>query len=412
MDLREKLKQYEQTLRPVAPVKQVSKPDLSTWLDGAELTNDLGTCFQVVRHFPMDFKHGAFHLSQIRDVDPSIFAQVGRDAHLANLNLKNILFIDTETTGLAGGTGTVPFLIGLGYFKDDGLCVEQLFIRDYHEEKAMLHHLAEKLNRYSILVSYNGKAYDMNLIHSRFLMHRMKVSTENHSHLDLLYPVRRIWRRRLQDCSLGNIEAKILDFQRYGDIPGFLIPDIFFQYIRTGNGSELAGVFEHNKWDIVSLVVLAMLLGTIHQNPGSHLQDAEDLLSHGKSLSHGELFEPAVVSLMYVIEKKTDLHLEEEAHQLMAHCLKKTEQWQDAIQHWQYLVEKFPHQLNAYEELAKHYEHREKNYDAAIAIVQKALTRLDITSQLHPQAQNHQSMADFVYRLKRLQRKQNHSISS
>ena len=404
MDLREKLKQYEQTLQAPAPVKQTSKPDLSTWLDGSELKNDLGACFQVVRHFPMDFKHGAFYISQIQDVDPSIFAQVGRDSRLSNLNLKNILFIDTETTGLAGGTGTVPFLVGLGYFQDEGLHVEQLFIRDYHEEKAMLHHLAETLAKYSVLVSYNGKAYDMNLIHSRFLMHRMKVSTENHSHLDLLYPVRRIWRRRLQDCSLGNIEEKILDFKRHGDIPGFLIPDIFFQYIRTGNGSELTGVFKHNQWDIVSLVVLTMLLGAVHHNPGIHLQHAEDLLSHGKSLARGELFESAISSLRYAIEKEPS----EEAYQLMAHCYKKTEQWQDAIQHWQYLVEKFPHQFNAYEELAKHYEHHEKNFEEAIAIVQKALIRLDITSQLHPQAQNHQSMADFVYRLKRLQRKQNH----
>lgn len=407
MDLRDKLKQYESHVAPKTAAPPKMQRDLVSWIDGQEIESAGGVCFQSLAIFPEDYVHGAIPLSEIFDHEAFIYQQVGRDPRLGNLDLLKTLFIDTETTGLAGGTGTVPFLIGLGYFEKSQFHVEQLFIRDYHEEQAMLHVLAERFGRFDFLVSYNGKAYDMNLIQSRFLMHRMKNPATDHPHLDLLYPVRRIWQQRLKDCSLSHIEQKILNFHRQGDIPGFMIPDIFFRYIRTGDGRELASVFEHNRWDIISLAALISVLGKVHQSPETNLKHPEDLFHHGRSLFHADALDACLSTLGSLTNCEKLSPIVEESQLLSSFCYKKLDRWHDAIQLWNQLVEKFPHRLEAYEELAKYYEHREKNLDAAIHIVQRALTRLEVMRQLRPQAEKTEPFALFSHRLQRLLRKQN-----
>jgi uncharacterized protein YprB with RNaseH-like and TPR domain len=157
-----------------------------------------------------------------------------------------------------------------------------------------------------VIVSYNGKCYDMNLLASRFTLSRMKNPAVDTPHLDLLFPVRRLWRRRIGDCSLSNVEKTILGFERENDIPGFLIPSIYFEYLRTKNGRSLASVFQHNRWDIIALAALAGLTGQIHEAPLEKLSHPVDLYSLGRTFESMSQSESAIVCLKEAIRRSND----------------------------------------------------------------------------------------------------------
>jgi uncharacterized protein YprB with RNaseH-like and TPR domain len=141
-------------------------------------------------------------------------------------DLKDAIFFDCETTGLAGGVGTYAFLVGVGYFLGEELVVEQYFMQDFHQERAVLTAVAERLNSFKFLVSYNGKCFDLPLLETRWTIHRIDFDHEKWFHVDLLFPCRRLWKKRIGDCSLGNIEAEILGLERKIDVPSYLIPPI------------------------------------------------------------------------------------------------------------------------------------------------------------------------------------------
>ena len=211
------------------------KQPIEEFLDGHYVTNELGTSFHRTVVFPLDSFHGE---TPIRD------GLTLEKPHIENLlgegisgGREKLFFFDTETTGLAGGTGTVPFLLGIGYWTEESFVVEQFFMRDFDEEPSQLTAFIEKIKNFSdsgkgVLVTYNGKGFDFPLISTRFITNRMKNPMNSWPHLDLLFYTRRLWKKRLGDCSLGNIEKHILGVKRTGDIPGWLIPGVFFEFIR------------------------------------------------------------------------------------------------------------------------------------------------------------------------------------
>ena len=406
MDLRDKLKQFERDFQPDRqPISRSRQPDIETVVAGEEVSNEYGSYFRSITVYPEDHRHGRIPLDYFQEIDPEVFELVGKDEALRGIDLRKAVFIDTETTGLAGGTGTLPFLIGLGYFYDDGFRVDQLFMRDYREEPAVLKTVAERLEACDAIVSYNGKAYDLNLLTSRFILARMKNPAVDRPHLDLLFTVRRLWRRRIVECTLSNVEQHVLDFHRHDDVPGFMIPGLYFDYLRSRNGQVLEPVFRHNQWDVIALVALAGVAGRIYQSPTAFLDHPLDFLSLGRAFQNVLRLQDAVTCFQEALNHPMEPGNKEEVLRNLGFSLKRLGQWEQAVKVWERMAETLSHRIMPYEELAKYYEHRVGEFDKAADIVHRALERIDLLNELRPNLNLREDRKDLEYRLARLSRK-------
>jgi uncharacterized protein YprB with RNaseH-like and TPR domain len=193
---------------------------------------------------------------------PAMLALLALDPAIAALDPQRALYLDTETTGLAGGAGTIPFLIGLAWYEADGatLLVEQLLLRELGEEAPMLERLAERAARASMLVSYNGKSFDMPRLRARYVLERLPALGAL-PHLDLVHVARRVHRHRLAQLSLARVESEVLGFERVGDITGGDVCARYTPFLRTGDDSALEAVVDHNEWDVVSMAALVGVYG-------------------------------------------------------------------------------------------------------------------------------------------------------
>ncbi len=219
---------------------------------------------------------------------------------LAHLGLKgeppsawgDVLFLDTETTGLAGGTGTYVFLIGLAHIADGELILRQHLLRDLGAESEFVEHLKAQLDPFRACASYNGKTFDLPLLRTRFVMAIRSELTVDESHLDLLHPARRLWKDRFGSTTLRQLEESVLDDGRVADIPGSQIPDAYFHYLRRGDDAIIAPVLEHNARDVISLVRIA-----------DHVARAVLAARTGRAPSHA----PAAYALARVFERTGEL---------------------------------------------------------------------------------------------------------
>ncbi|NOJ76977.1 ribonuclease H-like domain-containing protein [Myxococcus xanthus] len=218
-----------------------------------------GTVHVSERILSPEHHHGSAPLAAALDVEGPLVASLALHADLAGVDFQRMLFLDTETTGLAGGTGTVPFLVGLAWFEGRSLKVHQLFLRRLGEEAPMLRALAERMATSSCLVTFNGKSFDWPLLRTRFVLNRVPAPVEL-PHLDLLHCARRVFKHRGAGTRLVHLEDQVLGFRRVDDVDGSLIPDLYFRYLRGGDGSALTPVLEHNVND---LLLLAALLGEL-----------------------------------------------------------------------------------------------------------------------------------------------------
>lgn len=197
--------------------------------------------------------------------------------------LERTCFLDTETTGLSGGAGTVAFLVGVGYPMGDGFCVEQLFMQDYSDEPEMLSELSRLLSRFDSVVTFNGRRFDLPLLSSRCLMNRQEDCVQRLQSLDLLYPAQRLWRLRLGSCRLANLEERVLGIHREGDLPGSEVPQRYFDFLKTGDMSLVEDILAHNRQDIVTLGRLLAVLAQAFGRP-EDLQERMDLFSVGRAM--------------------------------------------------------------------------------------------------------------------------------
>jgi len=204
-------------------------------------------------------------------------------------DIRRCLFLDTETTGLSGGAGTVAFLVGVGYVEGESLVIEQLMLREYADEPALLDRLGQRMADFDSVCTFNGRNFDMPLLETRFTMNRMRDRWRALENLDLLYPSRRAWKLRLGSCRLCNLEAEILGMPREDDLPGSEVPARFFQFMKTGEDALLDDIVQHNRQDIATLAKLLVRLCAINDRPDL-LSDQRDQFSMGKSLERlGEL---------------------------------------------------------------------------------------------------------------------------
>jgi len=252
--------------RPAAVIDAERSRETSStsWIEHAfvEEQKPHGPLYVTRKPTPLGHRVGHVQVCDAHRAEPALLALLALDPSLAHVDLRRALYLDTETTGLAGGTGTVPFLLGLGYFEDasDSLVVEQVLLRKYAHEPAMVEHLRERLEAASVIVTFNGKAFDMSLLRARTTMNRLPALPER-PHLDLLHVARRIHKHRLASCSLVKLEDRILGRARVGDVAGADIAAIYHHFVRTRDVSALEVVIEHNALDVISMVALVGLYG-------------------------------------------------------------------------------------------------------------------------------------------------------
>lgn len=224
--------------------------------------------------------HGRAPIARALDVCTERLAQLALDPALEDIDFKRALFLDTETTGLAGGAGTVPFLIGIAWFEDESMRVQQLFLPELGREAPMLHWVRERIEQCSCLVSFNGKTFDWPLLRNRYVLNRVR-APELPPHLDLLHCARRVLRPRLRSVRLVELERKVLGMYREDDISGALIPQLYFDYLDGGDVAPIAKVIEHNANDLIALAALvAQLVG--HFDEVHRDDDPRDHLSYAK----------------------------------------------------------------------------------------------------------------------------------
>lgn len=219
-----------------------------------------GPMHRVCLKLSPEHRHGHARVADALRVQSDLVGTLGLDLSLTEVDLSRMLVLDTETTGLLGGAGTVPFLIGLSYFQDGALHVEQLFLRNLGEETPLLHQLRERIAQASCVVSYNGKTFDWPLLRSRFIMNRVPAPVLP-PHLDLLHCARRLWKARLPSVRLVDVERELLGFAREGDVEGALIPTLYLNYLRGGDPAAMVSVLRHNEWDLVALPAMLGLMG-------------------------------------------------------------------------------------------------------------------------------------------------------
>ena len=312
-------------------------------------------------------------LEQLCRMDPAFGQQCE-----ATPDVRRFLFLDTETTGLGMGAGTVAFLLGLGWIEDDAFVVRQILMRDYPEEPLLLAQYASLLPRFEAVVSYNGKSFDLPLLESRLTMHRMREAAAHRPHLDLLYPTRRVWRMRLQDCTLGNIERRILRCGRVDDLPGALVPERFFSYLKTGDFSLLEDVLHHNLLDIQTLGRLLGHLARVFDQPEQ--QDfLEDIFSTGRALSRAGEEEAARRCFAAAGQGAA---LAPQAHALLAHSHRREGAYEQAEEVYRLMAERGEGGIAPYVELAKLAEHKRRDLRAALAHTEAAMARANLRASL------------------------------
>ena len=341
-------------------------------LGGEIISRSEGAYLRLTNDFSENYSHGLYTINESSHMALPVIRHFDNiDTDLA-IEPSRLLFFDMETTGLSGGSGTVPFLIGCGSIIDGDLQVRQYFLPDYSDEAAMLDAVRGEFNKDTIIVSYNGRAFDLPIFLTRLILFRIERNLEYAHHIDLLHPTRRLFRRRLKDCSLGNVEKEILQFRRYDDIPGYLVPSVYFNWLATESTSDLTRVIRHNLHDIVSLFFLMYHISAVLEKPDEKISDMDDLLSIVKILEkRGEND-----SLFRLLDNFRENLWQSERHDiLMFHSLacKRTGVFERAVEIWEKLsLVDSPEGYSAHIELAKYYEHRRKDYSSAINYAEKA----------------------------------------
>ena len=315
-----------------------------------------------------------------------------------DLDPRRILYLDTETTGL-GGSGTVAFLVGMGFLGDNGFEVHQFLMRDYPEEPFLLKHVAAGLGKFDVLCTFNGTTFDVPLLESRLLMNRMDRSCLDLPHLDLLHMCRRLWKLRLGRCNLGRLEEVILGKPRVDDLPGSEVPQRYFTYLKTKRMELLEDILKHNAQDIASLCVLLNHMADLYRHP-EKIRFSEDVYSMGRALEKLERTEDA--RRCYRLARRG--RMGDLAGSALAVSYRRTGEREEAVRIWKEMVRERRGGIEPYVELAKYEEHIRRNYTAALAWTEQAMIRLSEPS-LRNDGTVQQLQNELQYRYQRLKRR-------
>jgi len=293
------------------------------------------------------------------------------------------LFLDTETTGLAGGTGTYAFLVGIAWWDAGGLQAEQLFMRDFTEEYSLLHELAARVAERPVLFTFNGKSFDWPLLENRFVMTRSITAPKLAAHLDLLHPARALWKLRLGSVRLVELERHVLDAPRLGwhrenDVASALIPQFYFDYLRGGLAEPLAGVVRHNQMDLRGLAALFCRINELLSEPSGAASEIEslDLFGLSRFLQRCGEAERAHSMCAQALEIGLPAEFRPKALHELALLAKRRGQHAHAAEIWQELTGDPLDGIHACEQLAIHFERHAKDLSRAAEFAQLGLAKL------------------------------------
>jgi hypothetical protein len=280
----------------------------------------------------------------------------------------NMLFLDLETTGLAGGAGTYAFLVGCGWFDGGTFRLRQFFLSDFAAEGALLEAVSELARNLACIVTYNGKTFDLPLLETRFSLQRMPTPFAEIAHVDMLHPARRMWRQEEVECRLTYLEQALCGHERESDVPGFEIPSRYFRYVRSGDARPLQAVFEHNRVDIVSLAMLTARAAQLLEDGPAAAITAREAFGLGRLYERAGLMDDALASYCRASGAAVGI-IRVEALRAAAIMLRRLRRYEEAAAAWRDLLAA-PECSSAYareasEALAVHHEHRERDLAAA-----------------------------------------------
>jgi uncharacterized protein YprB with RNaseH-like and TPR domain len=370
---------------------------LEELVQGMRVENEHGEFFLSETSVHLEVRHGDVPLSRMSALDPATIPVLTGEPELTGFDLKEAVFLDTETTGLAGGAGTAAFLIGIGYVQGSRFVVRQYFMRDYHEEGALLEALARELQRFRQIVTFNGKMFDIPLLDARFRLNRGRFPLTDAPHLDLLHPARRLWKLRLDSCRLQSLEVGLLGLRRIGDIPGDQIPTIYFDWVRRRDARALARVFEHNRQDILSLAALAVL--ACQWVDEGQAEDPRDVFSLARVLERARLYDRCQEEYRRTLALDAG-PLRGPALLRLAWRAKRARDWPAAIVLWEEAAAEG--EIEALRELAMHHEHRGRDYPAALAVAERAVRLL---ASVEDDPRSRRLLDGFRRRMQRIARK-------
>lgn len=333
-------------------------------IPGEVVSTPYGDTYRVEKWYDLEYDHGSIRLAG--DFDLRIITEWGRVTHLAGTDPCNLLFLDTETTGLGGGTGTFAFLVGVGNLTPQGFHLVQYLLRSPAEEPALLWLLDQQLSNFAAVVTYNGKAFDAPLLRTRHILNGFDSPFTDLAHLDLLPLARRLWRNRLPSRSLGDLEVQIVGVERTEEeVPGWMIPELYFEYLRSRDARPLQGVMYHNGMDILSLAALFQFTSHLLADPlGYTTPQSLDLIAIARLYEELGLLNDAVRLYEFSLDLGLPQYFFLQTLQRFAELYRRQGDWEKTVLLWEKAAQH--HQVEACIELAKYYEHNQRDYPLAL----------------------------------------------
>jgi uncharacterized protein YprB with RNaseH-like and TPR domain len=351
-------------------------PDIHELLPGFWQDTPAGQVFVFERRFELEHRHGRLALGRALETSLDLWARVGRTPAIADVDPRRVAFIDIETTGLAGGTGTLAFLVGMGHFLDGHFRLRQYFLESLTQERALLRALSDYLDGFEAVVTFNGKTFDIPLLQTRLVLAGLGVGFTELPHLDLLHPARRLYRERLPSCRLSEIEQWLLGVTRVDDVPGAEVPALYFRYLRYRRGRALLPVFEHNALDVLSLVTLTVYLARLFG--GAARLTGADRLALGRECETEALHDEAVAHYEAALTQELRQADRDDCERRLSRLYKRLGRWADATALWEAIAAR-PDNRSLYplQELAKYREHVARDLDGARLVTERALLLLE-----------------------------------
>lgn len=341
-------------------------------LPGAEISTPYGPVWVEETRYPAAHRHGAYPLGALGNLPPAALALLGDDPG------SRPAFLDTETTGLAGGTGTLVFLTGVALWEGESLCLRLIFLRDPAGEAAALRYLAGLLAGATGLVTFNGRGFDVPLLQTRFILNRLPPTFAMLPHLDLLAIARLLWREHLPSRRLGALETAVLGVTREEeDLPSWLIPEVYRDYLQTGRPGELTRVFYHNRVDVLSLVTLLIHSVRLVADPVARTPAAAEWVGVGRLYALAGREAEAQAIWRRALEEELPPETAERLWRELALTHKRRGEWEAALALWTAWAERLPWAVEPLVERAKYAEWVAGDLAAALAVTGEALARLE-----------------------------------